>query len=555
VSQRFESLRWRLVLLVLAATLPTAGLMWYAAAEQRAQDAARVQTDAQRLATIMAASQAQQIAASRQLLQLLTNMTEVRARDAQGCGELLTHLLSQFPAYSNITAIRLDGSILCSAPTAGANVNLADRAYFQRALETRDFAAGDYIIGRITGRATIDFAYPLLDAEARPLLVLALGINLTWLNSSLASGQWPPETSLTLLDQSGSIVGSYPDPSRVGQSVRYQPLLQSMATQAEGTLQANDLEGRPSVIAFATTNVSALAPDLMVVIATPEAVAFAEANRQLVRNLLLLGLAILAAIVAAWGLGERLIFRVVDRLSIAAERIRGGDLTARAGLTTVSGELGDLGLAFDRMAGDLESAYVSTVQALGSALGVRDPGGLDHVTRVSTYAVGLGRALGWSEQQLGELRVAATLHDIGKIAVPDRILKQTTQLDAEDRATVRTHPEVGAHLLERIPYLHSGVPGVRHHHESFDGSGYPQGLAGEAIPAEARVIAIADAFDVMTSIDVYAQPKTVEEALAELQRTAGSQFDPQMVTTFAAALAAGDIVFSLSGPPRVQVPG
>jgi diguanylate cyclase (GGDEF)-like protein/putative nucleotidyltransferase with HDIG domain len=159
-----------------------------------------------------------------------------------------------------------------------------------------------------------------------------------------------------------------------------------------------------------------------------------------------------------------------------------------------------------------------------------------HSRKVADHAAAIGRALGWNDAQLARLRLAATLHDIGKVAISDRILNKPGRLDSVEYAEIKRHVVVGAEILAHIEGLEEIVPWVRHSHEHVDGSGYPDGLAGSAIPAAARILLVADAFDAMTSDRPYRLALTVDVALDELQRHAGTQFDADCVTALTAAL-------------------
>jgi HAMP domain-containing protein/C4-dicarboxylate-specific signal transduction histidine kinase len=349
-----SSLRARTLILVLLAALPALGLMLYTAREQQLVNAAQAQADAQRQAVLRAADQAEAVIAARQLLQTLSRLPSVRSEDVVACNDLLARLLPQYPAYSNLTVLRPNGDALCSAPTA-AGLNFADRAYFQRATTSRDFAAGDYILGRITGRPTIDFALPVQDGSGRVTQVITLGMDLAWLNQSLASQTWPPGTTVTLIDQSGTIVGSYPDGSRIGQAVD-RAEAQTIIGERQGTARSQDLTGRPTLLSFASTSAGANVAGIHVVIGMPEAVAFAQADRQRDRNVTVLALATLLICLVALGLGDYLVVRPVRDLLRTAQRFNQGDADARVGPDYRRGELGLLERSFDRLADALQSA-------------------------------------------------------------------------------------------------------------------------------------------------------------------------------------------------------
>jgi len=155
-----------------------------------------------------------------------------------------------------------------------------------------------------------------------------------------------------------------------------------------------------------------------------------------------------------------------------------------------------------------------------------------HGERVAALAEAVARRLGWSEEKLDELRYAALLHDIGKVSVSADILSKRAPLTPEERVEVQSHPVAGAKLLEGIRSAAAALPYVLHHHERWDGGGYPDGLKGKEIPIEARVLAVADAFDAMTSPRPYRRSFPIERALDEIDRCAGSQFDPEIAAAF-----------------------
>lgn len=181
---------------------------------------------------------------------------------------------------------------------------------------------------------------------------------------------------------------------------------------------------------------------------------------------------------------------------------------------------------------ELDRSYVQTVRVLALALDARDPYTGGHVDRVARYAVTLGRALGWGDELLRDLEVSALLHDIGKIGVPDAVLRKKQALDDDEWTLMRQHPVIGASMLAGLTALHSALPGILHHHERFDGGGYPDGLSGEAIPPLARAVAIADAFDAMLTTRPYRVGLPLDFAVGELRRCAGPQFDPRYTGAF-----------------------
>ena len=209
-------------------------------------------------------------------------------------------------------------------------------------------------------------------------------------------------------------------------------------------------------------------------------------------------------------------------------------------------ELGKLTASFNHMAAlitsqqaklakdarELEEAYVSTVKVLAAAIDARDSYTLGHSTRVATLSLKIGKAMGLSQRELEDLEIECLFHDVGKLKTPDFILFKDGPLDQEGHREIARHSEDGAAILSRAPSLHKYILTVRHHHEWFNGRGYPDGLSGEDIPLHAAIIAVADAFDAMTSARPYKDALSKEDAVQEMVRCAGKQFNPRVVEVF-----------------------
>ncbi|MCW5940857.1 MAG: diguanylate cyclase [Fimbriimonadaceae bacterium] len=175
---------------------------------------------------------------------------------------------------------------------------------------------------------------------------------------------------------------------------------------------------------------------------------------------------------------------------------------------------------------------LAAVQALAAAVDAKDSYTRGHSLRVAEIAADLARETGRDTDFVELVYTTGTLHDVGKIGVPDAILKKTDKLTEEERSVMETHPVLGEVIVRKVPKLADTLPGVRHHHEHWDGGGYPDGLAGEAIPLTARYLALADTYDAMTSDRPYRPGMNPERALAEIERCAGTQFDPELAPQF-----------------------
>lgn len=181
-----------------------------------------------------------------------------------------------------------------------------------------------------------------------------------------------------------------------------------------------------------------------------------------------------------------------------------------------------------------EPGILSTIYALAATVDAKDSYTYGHSKKVAKYSTDIAEGLGYSQERIATLRAAALLHDIGKIGISDELLVKSGPLSAEDWEPIRSHPKLGVAIIKHLESLSGCLAGIQYHHERFDGSGYPAGLKGENIPLDARILAVADSYDAMTSLRPYRQGRFADErALEELQRCSGSQFDPQIIDVFA----------------------
>ena len=182
---------------------------------------------------------------------------------------------------------------------------------------------------------------------------------------------------------------------------------------------------------------------------------------------------------------------------------------------------------------DVDRLYLSTVETLAMAIDAKDDVTHSHVRRVQAYAVGLARALGMTDEPtLKAIEAAALLHDTGKLAVPEHILNKPGKLTASEFEQMKLHVDVGADILSLVDFPYPVVPIVRCHHENWDGTGYPRGVAGEDIPIGARILSVVDCFDALTSDRPYRRRMTDEAALDILRERSGRMYDPRVVDTF-----------------------
>ena len=221
----------------------------------------------------------------------------------------------------------------------------------------------------------------------------------------------------------------------------------------------------------------------------------------------------------------------------------GGEAFSDDDLTIFQSLADQVAVALDnaRLLAEIEGLFFQTAESLADAIEKRDPYTGGHTKRVTTYSLAIGEELNLESNEMRWLKLAAILHDIGKIGVEDRILRKADKLDEEEYDQMKQHTLMGAEIIGHIKQLHGIIPGLKYHHEKIDGKGYPEGLADDNIPLIAKIVAVADTFDAMTSDRPYRKPLKKEKACEELRRCCGTQFDRGLVDAFLKAYKMGKI--------------
>ena len=239
---------------------------------------------------------------------------------------------------------------------------------------------------------------------------------------------------------------------------------------------------------------------------------------------------------AVLGLGFYMAHRITQpimRLVRTTRLVASGDLTARSGIKT-GDEIGTLASSFDEMTSKLQHQHLATIKALTSAIDARDPNTLGHSVRVGQLAVMIGRHLGLDEKTLAQLEIGGYLHDIGKIGIRDAVLLKRGQLTPKERRIIEEHPRIGLAILDPVDLTKEVVEFVESHHERLNGSGYPHGLRDDLVSIVARIAAVSDVYDAVTSERPYRSPIRTDEGLALLRLDEGTLFDPRVVEAFVA---------------------
>jgi len=358
---------------------------------------------------------------------------------------------------------------------------------------------------------------------------------------------------VSVIDGTGTALLSS-TPELRGRSLAESPLVRDFLTRplALTSTYANPLSPDAGEVLGSAAPVASLGWGI--VLERPTAIAYAPVRVMQQRTLMVSGVAGLVALALGFVLSRRMI-RPLQELADISSEISEGKLSVRS---EVAGddEIAQLGNNFNQMAENIESLvrrlkhalrqnqelFLETIRTLAAAIDAKDPYTKGHSERVSAYSMAIARHLGLSFDDVFHVRIAAILHDVGKLGIKDGILNKPGGLTDEEYTIMRRHPDIGAQIMAPISKLKTIIPGIRNHHETWDGTGYPDQLEGEQIPMVARIIGVADTFDAMTTNRPYQKAMPLEYVTAKMRSMAGSRFDPQVVEAFAAAVEAGDIM-------------
>jgi len=366
----------------------------------------------------------------------------------------------------------------------------------------------------------------------------------------------PDIVHMAIVNLEGKIL-VHSDTKKTGE--QFQEEAGSLLRRPKDGTTVNDIRGSdPGLIEVRTPIVFLEKPLGSVVLAVSRA-AVIEAQKEAERKILaVFGVLLLVGIAGSLALTSFLT-KPVRELSAGVAELKDGKLRRPLRIYSQD-ELGRLTESFNdmtalittqkdslsRYARDLEEAYVATVRVLAAAIDARDSHTLGHSTRVAQLSLELGRNLGLDAAQLEELEIACLFHDVGKIKIPDSILLKKGKLDTFEQREMMRHTEYGAEILSNARSLLKYIPAVRHHHERYDGMGYPDGLSGKKIPLTAAIISLADMYDAVTSDRPYRKALSEEQAVAEIGGLAGMQFDPDLAVRFVDILERKQPITSLS---------
>ena len=294
-------------------------------------------------------------------------------------------------------------------------------------------------------------------------------------------------------------------------------------------------------------------PDWGVVVQKPEETAFASVDKMIRATLewssIALALAIVASLFFASGIS-----RPIRMLAARTREIAAGKYQQRVDIRSHN-EIGELADNFNSMSGAIENAieqlkkaanenhllFINSVRMLAAAIDAKDPYTRGHSERVARYSIAIGKNMNLPEKEMRNLRISALLHDVGKIGIDDRILRKPGALSDDEFEVMKQHPAKGAAIMSGVAQLIDIIPGMKYHHEKWGGGGYPDGLAGDQIPVQARIVAIADTFDAMTTNRPYQKAMDLSYVVEKIKSFAGSRFDPKVVDAFVQAVKRNDI--------------
>jgi putative nucleotidyltransferase with HDIG domain len=405
-------------------------------------------------------------------------------------------------------------------------------------------------------------AVPIRDAGGRPAMVVEALVPLR-LTETVFERQWRGTVQAFLIDRDGTLLWSEGASPSMQRALASSALVRDFVKMPLNLTAEYELRTERGSLGMLGMVSPVGESGWGVVVQKPAAAAFEAARRMVVGALLavllLLLLAILFALYASRWIGQPIL-----ALSETAHEIASGNFAERLEEERAVVEIADLSRDFNRMAGHVEDhvarlkeaaaqnrdLFISSIRAFAAAIDAKDPYTRGHSERVAELARSISKALGMNEDFQQKLWIGALLHDIGKIGIEDRILRKSGVLTPEEFEVMKTHPAVGAEILQPIELLRDMLPAVRCHHENWNGKGYPDRLRGESIPLMARIVAVADTFDAITTSRPYQAAYETKYAAELITQLAGSRFDAKVVTAFLRAFQGGALLHEIHETTR-----
>lgn len=428
---------------------------------------------------------------------------------------------------------------------SAAEMDLEFRKGFESARDGRRYAGDPFGVGPIGAVAVL--AAPVVDEKGARIGVI----------EALVS--WEPivrefqdearrEVRATLVDRGGRAL--FP-PARPGEPAVHPSSLVADFVRFPARLTRSESTPSGAVLA----SISPVGePPWGVLVERDRDIAFASVDR-MVRDTVLWSAACLAGALMLGLLFARRLSRPIAHLADSTRAVAEGQYGARVEITGTA-EIADLSENFNVMSASIKDAFervqkaarenqelfLSAIRALAAAIDAKDPYTRGHSERVARYSTAIAREMGLAPDQVRKTRLSALLHDVGKIGVDDRIIRKPTALTDDEFEMMKAHPSKGAAIMETIPQLADIIPGMKWHHEKWEGGGYPDGLKGEQIPLQARIVAVADAFDAMTTTRPYQKAMEVSYVLERLREMSHKRFDAAVVEALCRSHERGELV-------------
>ena len=433
-------------------------------------------------------------------------------------------------------------------PTAEVKAALGDSV---RAARAGVSEVSDPMPSGPTGPAMVIMTVPMGDGRtASGTLTAAIDFSSLW--NPVTGGRRAGYT-LYAIDRQGRLCASQDDEGLLQRTdySSYGVVQEFKGTRGYSALTTEftlSVDGRPVeyIASFDTTN-----QGWGIFVQLEKSLAYAAVSQMIQATMVWAGAAMLLALILAYVLSAT-VTRPINVLAQGTAAFARGEFGHRVQVTSRN-ELGSLAETFNAMAEQIQSyiqrlsaaaqlnneLFMGTIKALAEAIDEKDPYTRGHSERVNGYAVLLAKQLGLSRTEIRQVHISSLFHDIGKIGIEDKILRKPAVLTDEEYTIMKQHPEKGAQMLSKIKAMKDIIPGLRFHHERWDGSGYPLRLKAEQIPMAARIVAVADAFDAMTTNRPYQKAMSFDKAIARLDELADKAFDRRVVSAFSEAYKAG----------------
>jgi putative nucleotidyltransferase with HDIG domain len=523
-----------------------------------------------------------QTTTSRNLAQVISLYTENLDRQFKGFSDTVVPLAARIPAAKYTTDPELQAalaSFVGEQPSVlyatvlnneakgvqAGSFNATADAFLRKAVEAAFVAARqgqDYQSNPITilrqgsNEAVLVMARPIKGKDQFLGMVAAV-VTLDFISRQLQeTTRLQPGVEAYVVDNMGRLVASYDLNKVAGTDMTDIPIVQefvSLRGRARVTTLVFDLKGGNQTVNMLGTYAPAQRLGWGVIVQRKTREAFFAVN-EMSSYAFWGGLVVVVLSLVIGVLGARSIAHPIDMLTKTARSIAQRDFSHRADIRSRT-EIGELAETFNLMAEDIQryisdlkaaseenrQLFIDSIEMIAAAVDAKDPYTKGHSGRVSAYSVILAKELGLAEEDVDKIRISATLHDVGKIGIEDRVLKKPGVLTNEEFEIMKRHTVMGYEIVRQVKRLTEMLPGIRWHHEALNGKGYPDGITGDEIPLMTRVISVADTFDAITTDRPYQAGSEFPKALEILRKHAGSKYDPIVVDALHAAYSKGNL--------------